>query len=127
MVFGVILGIVLGVLFIGSLVYSIYSFVDTYEKDSDKKRGFIFLALFLVFLVLFICIPFSFHTVDTGEVAVVKHLGAVKEVKTPGMYYTFWMTNSYTYYDTKVQNVDIETAAYSSDAQTMTLQIFFIR
>lgn len=123
MVFGVILGIILGVLFVGSLVYSIYSFVETYDKDSNKKRGFIFLSLFIVFLILFICIPFSFHTVNTGEVAVVKHLGAVKETKNPGTHFDFWMINSYTYYDTKVQNVDIETAAYSSDAQTMTLQM----
>ena len=30
-----------------------------------------------------------------------------------------WVTTSYQKYDTKVQNVDIATAAYSSDAQTM--------
>lgn len=33
----------------------------------------------------------------------------------------FWITNSYVKYDTKVQNVEVETAAYSSDAQTMTV------
>ena len=52
-----------------------------------------------------------------------KHFGEAKEVKTPGTYYDFWMVNNYVKYDTKVQNVDIETAAYSSDAQTMTLQM----
>lgn len=81
----------------------------------------VLLCIAMVFA--FICVPFSFHTVDTGEVAVVKHLGKAKEVKTAGTHYDFWMTNKYQKYDGKVQNIDIETAAYSSDAQTMTVQM----
>jgi regulator of protease activity HflC (stomatin/prohibitin superfamily) len=65
----------------------------------------------------------SFHTVDTGEVAVVKHLGQAKQVRTAGTYFNLWLTDEYQKYDAKVQNVPIETAAYSSDAQTMNIQM----
>lgn len=116
MVFGVIIGIVLALCVIGAIVFAGYSFYD-----ENTKRGVFMLIVALALLVVFICVPFSFHTVDTGEVAVVKHLGTAKEVKNSGTYYDFWMTNKYVYYDAKVQNVDISTAAYSSDAQTMNL------
>ena len=90
------------------------------DNGAVKVIG-VLLCIAMVFA--FICVPFSFHTVDTGEVAVVKHLGKAKEVKTAGTHYDFWMTNKYQKYDGKVQNIDIETAAYSSDAQTMTVQM----
>lgn len=90
------------------------------DNGAVKVVG-VLLCIAMVFA--FICVPFSFHTVDTGEVAVVKHLGKAKEVKTAGTHYDFWMTNKYQKYDGKVQNIDIETAAYSSDAQTMTVQM----
>ena len=118
MVFGIILGIVFGIatLVLGGI--AVYNFVE-----DEPKTGGIFIGAAVVCLIIFICIPFSFHTVDTGTVAVVKHLGEAKDVKKPGTYYDFWMTNTYTTYDTKVQNVDIETSAYSSDAQTMNIQM----
>lgn len=119
MVFGVILGIVLGVLTLGGLGFAIFKAIE----DGACKPVWIALGIGLISLILFVCIPFSFHTVDTGEVAVVKHLGEAKEIKKPGTYYDFWMTNTYVVYDTKVQNVDINTAAYSSDAQTMNVQM----
>lgn len=80
-------------------------------------------VLVIAMALTFLVVPFSFHTVDTGEVAVVKHLGKAKDVKTAGTHYAFWLTNKYQKYDGKVQNIDIETAAYSSDAQTMTVQM----
>jgi regulator of protease activity HflC (stomatin/prohibitin superfamily) len=63
----------------------------------------------------------SFHTVEAGEIAVVKNLGRIKGVREAGTHFDFWMTNTYSKYDAKVQNVDISAAAYSSDAQTMTI------
>lgn len=90
------------------------------DNGAVKVIG-VLLCIAMVFA--FIAVPFSFHTVDTGEVAVVKHLGKAKEVKTAGTHYDFWMTNKYQKYDGKVQNINIETAAYSSDAQTMTVQM----
>lgn len=73
--------------------------------------------------VLFLLIPFSFHTVNAGEVAVVKHLGEARDVRTAGTYFDFWITESYEKYDSKVQNLDIHTTAYSSDAQTMDINM----
>lgn len=40
-------------------------------------------------------------------------------MRTAGTYFDLWMINQYQIYDGKVQNIDIQTAAYSSDAQTM--------
>jgi regulator of protease activity HflC (stomatin/prohibitin superfamily) len=78
-------------------------------------------VLAIVGVIAFIVVPFSFHTVNTGEVAVVKHLGKITHVRDAGTCFDLWMINSYKKYDTKVQNVDISTMAYSSDAQTMSI------
>ncbi len=81
-------------------------------------------ALIGVALVIaFVFVPFSFHTVSSGQVAVVKHLGKIEGVKTAGTHYDLWVTNSYTKYDTKVRNLETKTAAYSLDAQTMTIEM----
>jgi len=66
-------------------------------------------------------IPGSFHTVEAGEIAVVKHLGEATNVRTAGTYFDFWVTEKYEFYDAKVQNMDIKTQAYSKDAQTMSI------
>ena len=114
MVIGIILGIVFAAL-TGVGAFVAFSGFDDY----NNVKGFIGVAIAIVMAICFIIIPFSFHTVDTGEIAVVKHLGEAKEVKASGTHFDLWVTNKYMYYDTKVQNVDIVTAAYSSDAQTM--------
>ena len=90
-------------------------------KGQSKKT--VPLILMAVLLLAFITVPFSWHTVETGQVAVVKQLGKAKHVRTAGTYFDFWLTNSYQKYDAKVQDIQVETAAYSSDAQTMTLQV----
>lgn len=82
------------------------------------------LAGALVVLVSILClalIPASFHTVEAGQIAVVKHLGEAKNVRTAGTYFDFWITEKYELYDAKVQNMDIKTQAYSKDAQTMSI------
>lgn len=111
MAIGIILGIVIAIIAIGCLIYAV--------NDENVICGIIA----AVAIIAFILVPFSFHTVDTGEVAVVKRLGKVVDVRSAGTYYDFWMTKSYTKYDTKVRNVDITTAAYSSDAQSMDIQM----
>ena len=111
MAIGIILGIVIAIIAIGCLIYAV--------NDGNAICGIIA----VVAIIAFILVPFSFHTVDTGEVAVVKRLGKVVDVRSAGTYYDFWMTKSYTKYDTKVRNVDITTAAYSSDAQNMDIQM----
>jgi regulator of protease activity HflC (stomatin/prohibitin superfamily) len=89
-----------------------------YDNDSPVGTG-ICVTLCIISCLAFIIVPFSFHTINTGEVAVVKHLGKVTHVRDAGTCFDPWMVNSYAKYDTKVQNVDVTTMAYSSDAQTM--------
>lgn len=93
----------------------------TYVCKCKKKTGasVVLGILSAALLIAFILIPFSFHTVDAGEVAVVKHFGEAKAVRSAGLHFDLWATNTYVVYDARVQKVDIETMTYSSDAQTM--------
>ena len=113
------IGIIFGVLFaLGFAGGAALIYFNTKNGKPILITGALIMA---VCALLFLVVPFSFHTVQTGEVAVVKEFGEAKEVKSAGMHFDFWITKTYTRYDTKVQNVDISTAAYSSDAQTMSV------
>jgi regulator of protease activity HflC (stomatin/prohibitin superfamily) len=114
MAIGIIVGIVLVVAAIG-LFIGAYA---CYENDMNAGKV-ICLILALVCCLSFIVVPFSFHTVNSGELAVVKNLGKITGTRDAGTNFDLWFTTSYQKYDTKVQNVEITTAAYSSDAQTM--------
>lgn len=114
MAIGIIFGIILFAVVIGCIIgaYKCY--------DNDMKTGkTICIVLAIIFALSFIIVPFSFHTVNSGELAVVKNLGKITGTRDAGTNFDLWFTTSYTKYDTKVQNVEITTAAYSSDAQTM--------
>lgn len=115
MAIGIILGIVLFILMIAAGVLA------AVFKDEVTGLSVACGIMCFIFVVLFLIIPFSFHKVDTGEIAVVKRLGEIEDVKTAGTYFDSWITKKYEKYDAKVQNVDIETMAYSSDAQTMNI------
>ncbi len=133
------IGWILGIVLFGAMVaafvmcgvklYKGYEHKHSYSESTmsqgvkESKMGYRLLTLGIVLFFVLLCVPFSFYTVDTGEVAVVKRLGVVKEVRQAGTYFDFWMLNSHTTYDAKVQNVPITTAAYSSDAQTMTIEM----
>ena len=94
--------------------------VTTKKARRLKLNGFgVFLTL--VGIVGSVIVPASFHTVEAGEIAVVKHLGEARDVRTAGTYFDFWVTEKYEYYDAKVQNMSIATQAYSKDAQTMSI------
>lgn len=136
MAIGIILGVILFLLAAGAIIFGGIKMYRGYEEKyygtkSDSvsqgrkqfRSGVLSLLTGIVVFVVFIAVPFSFHTVDTGEVAVVKHLGKVKAVREAGTYFDFWMTNDIVSYDSKIQNVPIVTAAYSSDAQTMTIEM----
>ena len=116
MAIGIILGIVLAALAIGAFV-ACYVCAENYHTKWSVVCGVVGALLVLAF----IAVPFSFHTINTGELAVVKHMGKITDVREPGTNFDWWFINSYKKYDTKVQNVDITTAAYSSDAQTMNI------
>ncbi|MBQ8696084.1 MAG: prohibitin family protein [Clostridia bacterium] len=118
MAIGSIIGVVLAALILSAGYAAFVSFTK------KNKTGMVIAGIAALVLALcFVLIPTSFHTVDTGEVAVVKYLGEAKNVRTAGTHFDLWITNTYQYYDAKVQNVDIDTAAYSSDAQTMNVQM----
>lgn len=117
MAIGILVGIVIAVL-------TVLCFVACGAFADDNAAVSVIAGLLGAALVLtFIFVPFSFRTVSSGQVAVVKHLGKIEDVKTAGTHYDLWVTNSYITYDTKVQNLETETAAYSSDAQTMDIQM----
>jgi regulator of protease activity HflC (stomatin/prohibitin superfamily) len=93
-----------------------------YKKDKKilrNKRKFAFIGA-IVALVAFVIVPFSFHQVDTGEIAVVKQYGKVVDTRTAGLNFDLWFIRTYEKYDLKTQETTQEIAAYSSDAQTMT-------
>jgi regulator of protease activity HflC (stomatin/prohibitin superfamily) len=115
------IGIIVGILM---AVFAIVAFVVC-GAMVDENAGVSAIAglLGVALVIAFIFVPFSFHTVSSGEVAVVKHLGKIEDVKTAGTHYALWVTNSYMKYDTKVRNLETQTAAYSSDAQTMSIQM----
>lgn len=113
MIIGIIIAVILIVVIAGLIYYAI-------NHENTEK---LCVALALVSLAALIAVAPSFHTVNTGSVAVVKRLGEAKKTRAAGTYFDFWLTNTYQKYDAKVQNVDITTAAYSSDAQTMDIQM----
>lgn len=118
MAIGIIVGILLAVFAIASFVVCGACF-----SEDHPLAGVVALLIAVAITIAFVIVPFSFHTVSSGEVAVVKHLGKIEDVKTAGTHYGLWITDSYTKYDTKVQNLETQTAAYSSDAQTMNIQM----
>ena len=100
--------------------------VENWEDVKPKGKPVFFAGLFtsIAVLALIITVPGSFHQVEAGTVAVVKELGKITEVRTPGTYFDFYMTRKYEVYDATVQQVEIRTAAYSHDAQTMDLELY---
>lgn len=106
----------------------VYRESDSYEKTQPTKKSKIILRTglisSLIALGVVITIPGSFHQVNAGEIAVVKRLGDYVGVRRPGTHFDFYMTNQYVVFDTKVQQVEIKTAAYSKDGQTMELEVF---
>lgn len=120
MAIGIIVGIIIVVV---AIVAFIMSF--NYYDNFDNTRGTVALIAGIVAVVTFIVVPFSFHTTQDGSVSVVKRLGKIVDVKQPGTNFGLWVTDNYQKYDAKVREISIDTMAYSSDAQQMTLKIKF--
>ena len=94
-------------------------------NDKKQVKTSIFLISGIVtLLVMNILIPASFHQVEAGTVAVVKELGRIIDTRKPGTYFDFYMVRSYEIYDATVQQVKINTSAYSKDGQTMDLEVY---
>ncbi len=108
-----------GIVFVAVGIAGLASIAAGLKKRNGLKIfGVVLLVVGAVGLML---VPRSFHTVEAGQIAVVKHLGEARAIRTPGTYFDFCLTETYEYYDSKVQNMDISTQAYSKDAQTMSI------
>ena len=107
-------------LFIGILAVGAFVVFKERKSASTTKR-IAGVAVCVVAALGLVSVPASFHTIQAGEIAVVKHLGEAKTVRTAGTYFDFWLTEQYEIYDAKVQNLEIKTQAYSKDAQTMSI------
>lgn len=93
------------------------------QKRSSGKSYAVLTVLAVACAIALCIVPGSIRIVETGEIAVVKHMGEARDIKTAGMHFDLWITEQYDYYDAKVQNVEINTQAYSSDAQTMSISM----
>ena len=132
------IGVVLGLLFAALLAAGVVVFVLGTKKTARPSRAggrtpaaeptnkplwkilrWAGIGVSVISALLIFFIPGSFHTVNAGEIAVVKHLGDITNVRTAGTYFDFWITEDYEVYDAKVQTLDIRDNAYSLDAQTM--------
>lgn len=114
------MGIKLIVVVIGVFIFSM-GILGAFYGLKSRKRGSVILSIILT--IAAICslaiVPASIHVVDTGEIAVVKFLGDARKLRTAGTYFDWNLLYEYQTYDSKVQNVEINTMTYSSDAQTM--------
>lgn len=130
MAIGFIFAVIFAVITIGCVVVAIkksglvkVNGKASYPTKRDKNIAILSGVLAVAGIFGFVLIPASWHTVETGEVAVVKHLGEAKQVRKAGTYFDFWLTNKYSYYDSTVQTINIETSTYSKDAQTMDIAL----
>jgi regulator of protease activity HflC (stomatin/prohibitin superfamily) len=112
------IGLIIAAVFVIAFAGAVFFSFTQYKKKKSKKVA-LGAVLAAVCGLGFVFLPSSVHTVQAGEVAVVKYLGKAEKVRTAGTYFDFWVTNTYDIYDAKVQNMVITTQAYSKDAQTM--------
>ena len=131
MTIGIILGIIFFVAFAACTVYSVFALTGRrpfakFGTGTGKKKplaGGISAGAAALSFILFVLIPFSFHTVNAGTIAVVKHLGKAQNVRTAGTYFDFWITENYDVYDARVQILNIKANTYSKDGQSMDIMI----
>lgn len=116
---GLILGIIIGISAVAGIGWFVYAKMMGKTGSANKVA----LCVGLVALALFLVVPFSVKTINTGEVAVVKVWGKAQDVKEPGTHFNFWLGKEYIRYDTKIRQIDSQAMAYSQDAQTMDMEL----
>ena len=79
------LGILLGFVFIvgGGIAFLCAAYAAVKKRKPSVIAG---AAIGCVFALLLVTVPPSFHTVNAGEIAVVKHLGEAKNVREATMF-----------------------------------------
>lgn len=110
-----ILFLIFIILTLGSLALVAFA----YMKKKGKSLFIGGIAASVISFILLFLIPGGFYQVEAGEAALIKEWGNAKSVETAGLRWRFWIKDTVTMYDLKVQEVDKELIAYSQDAQTM--------
>lgn len=110
-----ILFLIFIILTLGSLALVAFA----YMKKKGKSLFIGGIAASVISFILLFLIPGGFYQVEAGEAALIKEWGNAKSVETAGLRWRFWIKDTVTMYDLKVQEVDTELIAYSQDAQTM--------
>ena len=88
-----------------------------------RKSGIVFSVLAIVSLVFAVFIPGNIHQVDATQVAIVKNFGTITGTRSAGISWDFYMTNEYIYYPTTIQEISLDSQAYSSDTQYIGLTV----
>ena len=92
-----------------------------YARIKLNRKGLFLTGVIgsVISLVVLFLVPGGFYQVEAGQAALIKEWGNAKSVETAGLKWRFWIKDTVTTYDLKVQEVDSELLAYSQDAQTM--------
>lgn len=113
-----IFGFLLGFLFLAMICGGIFLIFADFKGSIGVG-----VTTIIISALLFLCVPFSFRTIEAGEVAVVKEMGRIIDTREAGTHFDFWMVRSYDKYDTKVRSVVATTMSYSNDKQTMDIEM----
>lgn len=114
---------VLFILFFALALLGGYFVVDTKKKKKGKGIKYFGGILASISFLLLVLVPGGYYQVEAGEAALIKEFGQAKSVETAGLKWRFWIKDSVTYYDLKVQEINSNIYAYSQDAQTMEAQL----
>lgn len=100
---------------------------EAWENKQNGVKGrltksVIFAVVGFAFIACTILIPANIHQVNTGEVAIVRHMGKITGVREAGIHWDSYFTNDYEYFDTKVREIKIDTQTYSKDNQIIGVQ-----
>lgn len=96
---------------------------ESAARGSKKKLGILFSVLAVGMLAFTIFVPGNIHQVDATQVAVVKEFGTINGTRGAGMHWDFYMTKDYIYYPTTIQEISLDSQAYSSDTQYIGLTV----
>ncbi|MGN1067041.1 MAG: prohibitin family protein [Candidatus Fimimonas sp.] len=124
MIFTFITALIFFIVIAAGIAILAFNYVNKKKRSGGKTvHAAVPACLIIAGLLLLVLIPGSFHTVEAGTVAVVKQMGVIAEVESPGTYFDFWLIRTYEIYDSKVQQVEINMDAYTSDAQSMEISM----
>jgi regulator of protease activity HflC (stomatin/prohibitin superfamily) len=116
----ILLFIVFALVFAGAAFWSNQLTKSRRQRSSQFKVSVIVMGISLAGLIF---VPAGIKTINTGEIAVVKVWGEVKDVRTAGLHFSNIISEKYEIYDLKTQQVDTDFMAYSLDAQVLTVQM----